>query len=215
MMKLVAWCGATMALALTLTAPAMGASPTSRADKTAKNMLKMEDTLKQGAAQMDSIIASLNSLSSAQGSDLVSSYTKYSKQVEELNSTAKKVKSKAEKAKVQREDYLKAWKKDQDKIQNEQLKQASESRRAELEPIIKQISSSLTSASQNFTPLLQNLNDLNLFLGNDLSAHGFASAQDLISQCNKSAEIVKQDVEKANEGLRNLAAAITPGGTAK
>jgi len=204
-----------MALALTLTAPAMGASPTSRADKTAKNMLKMEDALKKGEAQMDSIIASLNSLSSTQGSDLVSSYTKYSKQVEELNSTAKKVKSKAEKAKAQREDYLKAWKKDQDKIQNEQLKQASESRRAELEPIIKQISSSLTSASQNFTPLLQNLNDLNLFLGNDLSAHGFASAQDLISQCNKSAEIVKQDVEKANEGLRNLAAAITPGGTAK
>ena len=215
MMKSVARCGATMALALTLAAPAMGASPTSRADKTAKNMLKMEDALKAGAAQMDSIIASLNSLSSAQGSELVSSYNKYSKQVEELNSTAKKVKSKAEKAKAQREDYLKAWKKDQDKIQNEQLKQASESRRAELEPLIKQISEGLTSASQNFTPLLQNLNDLNLFLGNDLSAHGFASAQDLISQCNKSAEVVKQDVEKANEGLRNLAASITPGGTTK
>jgi len=215
MMKSVARCGATMAIALTLTAPAMGASPTSRADKTAKNMLKMEDALKQGEAKLDSIIASLNSLSSAQGSDLVSRYTKYSKQVEEMNSTAKKVKSKAEKAKAQREEYLKAWKKESGKIQNEQLKQASESRRAELEPLIKQISEGLTSASENFTPLLQNLNDLNLFLGNDLSAHGLTTAQDLISQCNKSTEIVKQDVEKANEGLRNLAAAITPGGTAK
>ncbi|MCI0659050.1 MAG: DUF2959 family protein, partial [Acidobacteria bacterium] len=123
--------------------------------------------------------------------------------------------SKAEKAKSQREDYLKAWKKDQDKIQNEQLKQASEARRAELEPLIKQISEGLTSASKNFTPLLQNLNDLNLFLGNDLSAHGFTTAQPLIAECNKSAEIVKEDVEKANEGLRNLAARITPGGTSK
>ena len=215
MMKSIAKCGATIALALTLAAPAMGASPTSRADKTAKNMLKMENALKQGIAQLDSIIASLNSLSTAQGSDLVSHYTEFSKQVEEMNSTAKKVKSKAEKAKAQREDYLKAWKKDQGKIQNEQLKQASESRRAELEPFIKQISEGLTSASQNFTPLLQNLNDLNLFLGNDLSTHGFASAQELISECNKSTEIVKQDVEKANEGLRNLAASITPGGTTK
>lgn len=215
MMKSVARCGATMAFALTLTAPVMGASPTSRADKTAKNMLKMENALKEGAAQMDSIIASLNSLSSAQGSDLVSRYNEYSKQVEEMNSTAKKVKSKAEKAKSQREDYLKAWKKDQDKIQNEQLKQASEARRAELEPLIKQISEGLTSASKNFTPLLQNLNDLNLFLGNDLSAHGFTTAQPLIAECNKSAEIVKEDVEKANEGLRNLAARIMPGGAAK
>ncbi len=215
MMKSVARRGATMALALTLTAPAMGASPTSRADKTAKNMLKMENALKEGAAQLDSIIASLNSLSSAQGSDLVSRYTEYSKLVEEMNSAAKKVKSKAEKAKSQREDYLKAWKKDQDKIQNEQLKQASEARRAELEPVIRQISEGLTTANQNFTPLLQNLNDLNLFLGNDLSAHGLTTARDLISQCNKSAEIVKEDVEKANEGLRNLAARITPGGTSK
>ena len=215
MMKSIARCGATMALALTLAAPALGASPTSRADKTAKNMLKMENALKQGEAQLDSIIASLNSLSSAQGSELVSSYNKFSKQVEEMNSTAKKVKSKAEKAKAQREDYLKAWKKDQGKIQNEQLQQASVARRAELEPFIKQISEGLTSASQNFTPLLQNLNDLNLFLGNDLSTHGFASAQELISQCNQSTELVKQDVEKANEGLRNLAASITPGGAAK
>jgi seryl-tRNA synthetase len=202
-------------LILALASPATGASPTSRADKTAKNMLKMESALTQGAAQLDSIIASLNSLSTAQGGDLVSAYNKFSKQVEEMNSTAKKVKSKAEKAKAQREDYLKAWKKDQNKIQNEQLKQASESRRAELEPFIKQISEGLTSASQNFTPLLQNLNDLNLFLGNDLSTHGFASAQDLISECNQSTELVKQDVEKANQGLRNLAASITPGGTAK
>ena len=202
-------------LLLALVSPALGATATSRADKTAQKMLKMETALKNGEAQIDSIIASLNSLSSAQGSELVSQYTKFSKQVEELDSTAKKVKSKAEKAKAQREDYLKAWQKDQKKIQNEQLKAASQARREALEPMLKQISEGLTSAKENFTPFLQNLKDLSLFLGNDLSDHGLATAQPLISDCNKSAELVKQDVDKANEGLHNLATAITPGGKAK
>jgi chromosome segregation ATPase len=160
-----------------------------------------ESALKAGEAQIDSIITSLNSLSSAQGSDLVSRYTDFSKQVEKLDSTAKKVRSQAEKAKSQRQDYIKAWKKDQDKIQNEQLKAASEARRTELEPVVQQISDGLTSASKNFTPFLQNLKDLSLFLGNDLSAHGLTTAQPLISDCNKSAELVKQDVDKANEAL--------------
>jgi chromosome segregation ATPase len=202
-------------LVLALVTPAMGASATSRADKTAQNMLKMEKALTDGEAQIDSIIKSLNSLSSAQSKDLVSQYTQFSKQVENLDSTAKDVKKRAEKAKSQREDYLKAWKKDQGKIQNEQLRNASEARRAELEPLLQQIGDSLKSASENFDPMLQNLKDLSLFLGNDLSEHGLTAAQPLISDCNKSAALVKDDVDKANDGLRNLAARITPGGTAK
>lgn len=215
MMKLVARCGATMALALTFAAPAMGASPTSRSDKTAKNMLKMQDALKKGESQLDSIIASLNGLSSAQGKDLVDRYTDFSKQVEKLDSTAKEVESKAKKAKSQREDYLEAWKKDQNKIQNEQLKTASEARRTELEPLLQQISDGLTSGKENFVPLLQNLKDLSLFLGNDLSEHGLTTAQPLISECNKSAALVKEDVDKANEGLASLAARISPAGASK
>jgi len=203
------------ALTLALVSPAQGASPTSRADKTAQNMLKMQNALKAGESQIDSIIASLNGLSSAQGSELVSRYTDFSKQVEKLDSTAKQVRKRAEKAKSEREDYLKAWQKDQNKIQNEQLKAASAARRTELEPVIQQISESLTSGNKNFTPLLQNLKDLSLFLGNDLSERGLTTAQPLISDCNKSAELVKEDVERANEALANLAASITPGGASK
>jgi len=199
------------ALILFLVTPAMGASPTSRADKTAQKTLKMEKALKEGEAQIDSIIESLNSLSSAKSSELISRYTDFSKGVEKLDSTAKEVRSKSEKAKSDREDYIKAWQKDQNKIQNEQLQKASEARRAELEPVIQQISDSLASASKNFTPMLQNFKDLSLFLGNDLSEHGLATAQPLISECNKSSALVKEDVDKANEGLRNLAARITPG----
>jgi chromosome segregation ATPase len=203
------------ALMLALVSPALGASPTSRADKTAQNMLKMQNALKAGESQIDSIITSLNGLSSAQGSDLVSRYNDFSKQVEKLDSTAKQVRKRAEKAKSEREDYLKAWQKDQNKIQNEQLKAASEAKRTELEPLLQQISESLTSGNKNFTPLLQNLKDLSLFLGNDLSERGLTTAQPMISDCNKSAELVKEDVDRANEALANLAARITPGGASK
>jgi DUF2959 family protein len=213
--RVIPQCSVVATLILALASPAMGASPTSRSDKTAKNMLKMQDALKKGESQLDSIIASLNGLSSAQGKDLVDRYTDFSKQVEKLDSTAKEVQSRAKKAKSQREDYLEAWKKDQNKIQNEKLQAASEARRTELEPLLKQISDSLTSGKENFIPLLQNLKDLSLFLGNDLSEHGLTTAQPLISECNKSAELVKNDVDKANEALVNLAASITPGGTAK
>jgi DUF2959 family protein len=206
---------AVLVLLMALGTPASAASPTSRADKTAKKLLKMDEALKQGEAQLDSIMKSLNSLSSAQGADLVSKYESYSKQVDKISTTAEEVKKKSSQAKSQREDYLEAWRKDQSKIQNEQLKASSEARRKELEPIIQQIGDSLASASANFTPLLQNLNDLKLFLGNNLSAPGVSSAQDLITKCNESTSLVKGDVDKASVAIQQLAASVTPGGASK
>jgi len=200
---------------IALSVLALGASPTSRADKTAQKMLKMQDALKKGQQQIDSLISTLNALASAQGKDLVTQYKKFSDQVHTLDSTAKKVRSQADKAASQREEYMKAWQKDQDKIQNEQLKAASEARRSQLKPVIDQIKDATSSGKDHFTPLLQNLKDLDLYLGNNLTDQGLAAAHDLIAQCNQSAAFVKDDVEKANAALEQLAALVTPGGAKK
>jgi hypothetical protein len=129
-----------------------------------------------------------------------------------LDSTAKKVRSQADKAADQREEYMKAWQKDQDKIQNEQLKAASEARRNQLKPVIEQIKNSLASGKDHFTPMMQNLKDLDLFLGNNLTEGGLAQAHDLIAQCNQSAAFVKEDIDRANAALHELAGLVAPGG---
>jgi hypothetical protein len=112
----------------------------------------------------------------------------------------------------QRDQYLAEWQKAQEKMVNPELKAAAEARRAELLPAIEEIKASLGSARSNFDPMMQNLKDLQLFLGADLNTSGLATAQNLITKCNELATNVKNDIDKGNLGLRNLAARITPGG---
>jgi len=203
------------ALVVAVSVPAMAASPSSRADKAAEGMLKLDETLKEGQGQLDAATNSLNALTGAQGSDLVKKYKEFSKQVAKTESMGKTVRSKSKDAASKREQYLKAWEQDQGKIQNEQLKAAAEARRQELLPTIDQVKTSLASAGESFGPFMQNLKDLDLFLGNDLSQAGLTAAADLIGKCNGSAAKVKTDLDQASEGMRALHARITPGGAQK
>jgi hypothetical protein len=188
------------------------AAPMSGAEKAAEAMLKVDTMLQKATAQMDAVIASLNGLGAAQGSDLVAKFKEYSKQVDTLDKLQKSVAKEGEAAAKQREQYLADWQKAQDKIQSPDLKAAAEARRSELLPAIEELKANLATAREHFNPMMQNLKDLQLFLGADLTAGGLAAAQPLIAKCSEASTVVKSDIESGTAALRNLSARIKPGG---
>ena len=200
-----------VALLFAVPALAMAATPADKAEKVAQRMLELDKAIQTGATQVDKTIASLNALTQPEG-DLVAKFKDYSKNVDALEKFAAKAKSNAESAAKTRDAYIQQWKASQDQIQNPSLKQASETRRAELEPKIEAIKSSLGSARESFTPFMQDLKDLRTFLANQLNPGGIAAAQSLITKCNESGEKVKSDLSQGSTAVKDLAASIAPGG---
>jgi Skp family chaperone for outer membrane proteins len=203
----------TLALMVVMALPVLAASPTSQADKVAAKMLDFDKYLSAASAQITTTLASLNAMSTANGSDLVSKYKDFGKQVQKLDDMAKKAKAQSEKSSAQRDEYLKQWQASQDQIQNEQLKASSEARRAELMPKIEAIKTSLGSARDTFGPFMQDLKDINTYLGNNLTPQGVAGAADLITKCNTDGTKVTADIAKGQESIKDLANSIQPGGT--
>ncbi|MCI0410657.1 MAG: DUF2959 family protein [Acidobacteria bacterium] len=200
----------TLALMLALPLSLVGAAAPEQAEKVAQKMLDFDKALTQASTQIDATLGSMNALSTASGSDLNSKYKDFTSQVKKLQSMADKAKSQSAKAAQQREEYLKQWQASQQKIQNPQLQAASEARRNELMPKIEAIKTSLGSAKETFTPFMQDLNDLILYLGNNLSAGGMTGAQPLMEKCNTDGAAVKTDIASGQAAIKDLANSISP-----
>ena len=159
-------------IAVLVTFLAMGAGPSvwaatapEKAEKVAAKMLKSKESIDATSTQIKATLDSMNAMTSAKGPDLVKRYGEFSDNVGDLESMAKKAKSNAEKARKDREAYLKQWASTQDKIQDEQLKAASKARRDELLPKIDALKESFASVRDTFVPFLQSLKDLGAFPG--------------------------------------------------
>ena len=211
-MKVMAKLCLTLALMAAIALPVLAAAPTSQADKVAQKMLDFDKFLANTSTLIDNALAAMNAMNGASGPDLVNKYKEFGKQVKKLEDASAKAKEQAKKSAAQRDQYLKQWEASQATIQNEQLKAASEARRTELMPKIEAIKSSLTAARETFDPFMQNLRDLNTYLGNNLSPQGMAGTADLMGKCTTDGNSVKENIGKGREAVKDLAASFQPGG---
>ena len=197
------------ALAASIPVLASAAASPDKAEKVAEKMLQFDKALASASGQVDKTLQAMNALTV--GGDLMSKYKTFSKEVDNLDKMSQKAKGNAEKAAATRDQYMQEWQKSQEQIQNPQLKASSEARRAELQPKIEAIKSNLGSARDTFTPFMQDLKDLKVFLANQLNPGGITAASDLMAKCNEAGEKVKADVGKASDAVKDLAATIQPG----
>ena len=197
-------------VALALVAPAFAASSAANAEKLAQGFLKFEAGLKNAQAQVNAVLKSLNDVSTATGADVTKKYNTFAKEVKNMQGEAKDIKGDAADAQKARDNYMAAWQADQKKIQNPDLQKASEARRAELQPNIDNLKEALTNAGATAVPFLQDLTDLTLYLGNNLTPSGIAGASTLIQKCNTDGAKVNADIDTGIGALKALGAQVAP-----
>ncbi len=180
------------------------------AEQVAARMLELQTKIDEILAQTDSTIASLKALSSAKPEDRPVHFKVYQKALAGTNKTHGALHKAIKKAHSQRESYMKTWQKDQAKIVNPTLKAAGEARRAELVPIIDKIQDSLQKCGAAYDPMLQDLNDIDLFLKNDLAAVATPEVANLISDSDRSAGEVRAHAAEAKAAIGDLATRISP-----
>jgi chromosome segregation ATPase len=197
------------ALAASIPVLASAAAP-DKAEKVAQGLLKFDQSIATAKTQLNTTIASMNALK--EGGDLTAKYKTFTKDVGNLDKMSQTAKTNAQKAAQTRDQYIEEWKKSQEAIANPQLKASSEARRAELQPKIEEIKTSLGAARDTFTPLLQDLKDLTVFLANQLNQGGIASAADIMAKATADSEKVKANLDKGSAAVKDLATSIAPAG---
>jgi len=204
-----------LALMLALSLSLVGAAAPEQAEKVAQRMLDFDKALTQASTQIEVTLTSMNAIGTAAPADMASKYKDFTGQVKKLQGMADKAKAQSQKSAAQREEYLKQWQASQAKIQNPELQAASEARRNELMPKIDAIKTSLGAARDAFGPFMQDLNDLVLYFGDNLSASGMTGAKPLMEKCNTTGATVKTDIASGQTAIKDLANSISPSGAMK
>ncbi|MEX1310952.1 MAG: DUF2959 family protein, partial [Candidatus Sulfomarinibacteraceae bacterium] len=99
--------------------------------------------------------------------------------------------------------FFKAWEQDLASISSESLRAKSSDRMEDAKKRYAELGEILTAASNEFAPVMQNLNDQILYLGRDLSPEAIADLSDEAAELNAQAEAatakVKEMLDKAGK----------------
>ena len=141
------------------------------------------------------MLAGYNSIINGEAKNTQSAYKKL---VGDLNATGKKIDgAKKQLAGLNKEadKFFKAWEQDLSSISSDGLREKSANRLESARKRYASIGETLAKASEEFAPVVQNLNDQILFLGRDLSPEAVADLQDEAEKLNQQAEEVTARVK--------------------
>ncbi len=163
-----------------------------QAGKTAENMDKFVESLDEATAQIDQTIASMNAIEPAP--DRVAALKTFNKDVATLESMADKARKRANAMRQRGDDYFATWTEQSAAFNNPELRALSEQRRQELQASFDEMRTLATEAKGHFETMMQNIYDIQLFLGNDLTP----AALDAVS---KYMEAATEESKGVNEAL--------------
>ena len=202
------WMGRASVIAVALCCVFAATSTQAQSKKSAKQAASLEKTGEASKAAVQDVLTSLNglltgynSIINGEAKDTQKAYKALvgdvKKTEKELDSAKKKVASLGKEA----DKFFKAWEQDLQSISSESLRDKSAARMEAAKKRYAEIGEILTAASNEFAPVMQNLNDQILYLGRDLSPDAIADLKDEAETLNEQAATatakVKEMLDKA------------------
>lgn len=169
------------------------------------------DRMHQGAVKIDATLTNLNDMVNNPG-DLATQFKKYSASVADLEASANNVASKVAAMRGKGNEYFKAWDAQTAHIKNEDIKQRSAARRAEVEKKFTDIRMNYTRARDQFKPFLSDLKDIQTALATDLTVGGASSVKGAAEKANQDAVPLKATIEDLSAQFKDLGAAMIAAG---
>jgi hypothetical protein len=201
-------------LALALLASACQSSSSGKGEATGKNVTKAADEIQLGITQLDATVAALTSLVTQPGPDLGPQFKTFSKSLDQLESTAKKVRDAAASMDAKGKAYFTEWDAQIAAIQNEDIRERSADRRKAVEAGFKDIQGDYGEARDDFQPLMNDLKDIRMALEADLTMSGIEVVKKSVKKVNGQAEDVKETLQDLADRFRKLGVSLSKAGPA-
>lgn len=161
----------------------------------------------QGQSKIDTTLTNLNDLVTNPG-DLATQFKKYTTSVSDLESSAKDVASKVASMRGKGDAYFKAWDEQAAQIKNEDIKNRSAQRKAEMQKRFTDIKMNYTQAADLFKPFLSDLKDIQTALATDLTPGGVSAIKGAAEKANKDAVPLKASMDKLASQFKDLGVAM-------
>lgn len=157
--------------------------------KTVESMDAFVQSMNNIQTQIDTMVSAMNAIETAP--DRVAAYTTFIKELEQTESLADKVRKRANTMRKHRDAYFATWTSQTAEIADPDLRAVAEQRRAKLHASFEVITQASGLAKTSFESFMQNLYDIQVFIGNDLTDEGLAAVASYRKSATSSAESVK------------------------
>ena len=186
-----------------------------QADKTGAGIAEFRAEIVNGKKAIDATMKSLGDIAATANSDPRKAFQQFSKAVSNLESTATKVRKRGEDMKAQGAAYFKQWEAQLASVNNPEIRGLAESRKVKLQETFDSIRKYTEPLKVQFGPWMSNLQDLQKYLGNDLTIAGVDAAKPLFTKASTEGAEVQKSMDALVAELNTIAATITPAKAAK
>ncbi len=197
-------------LAIAVFTSACATSGYKQADKTGAGIAEFRDEITNGKAAVDTTVASLGAIATSANTDPRKAFEQYSDDVKDLESTANKIRKRAQDMKEQGAKYFERWQAELATINNPDVRALAEQRKAKLQAAFDNIRTHSEPLKAAFDPWMSDLKDLQKYLSNDLTVNGVDAAKSLFTKAGAGGREVQKHMDALVAELNTVAAALTP-----
>lgn len=183
-----------------------------QAARTGAGIAEFRDEIVKGKGAIDATMKSLGDIAATANTDPRKAFNQFSKDVANLDSTADKIRKRAQSMKEQGEAYFKQWETELTHVNNPEIRSLAEQRRAKLQETFQSIRKYTEPLKGQCEPWMSNLEDLEKYLGNDLTIGGVDAAKPLFTKTTEEGLAVQKSMDALVAELNTIAATITPAG---
>ncbi len=191
---------------------ACASTPSDKGAATGKTVDQAAVEVEQSIAHLDATLASLGNLVTQPAPDLAPQFKAFSKNLDQLESTAEEVASLADKFDSKGQEYFTQWDQQIATVQNEDIKARSTERREAISASFKEIQNEYSEVRNEFKPLLSDLRDVRSVLSADLTLDGLKSIEGTVEDVSESSKPVKESLQELAGRFRDLGVKLSKTG---
>ena len=137
-------------------------------------------------------------------------FKQFSKSLANLEATAAKAKKRAQDVKAQGQAYFAGWEKQLAQLKNPEIQTLAMQQKAKLQATFDSIRKVAEPLKAQFDPWLSDLQDLQKYLGTDLTISGVDAAKSMFAKTQTEGFEVQKSMDALVAELNTVAAALTP-----
>jgi hypothetical protein len=194
--------------ACTLMLAGCASTPADRAANMSKDVSKTGSQLdgtRQGVTQ---VLTTLNQMITQPNGDMRSQYKDYLSSVKSLNDTALKLDQSINTMVANSQVYFADWGNQVAAINDSTLKQLSADRKQQAVNSLNELKSAMDKARASFKPLAKDLDDIGLYLGNNLTASGIAAMKPRLDTIKVEAVGVRDALSSTANALNKFSGTL-------
>lgn len=179
-----------------------------QADSTAAYLRSTSDRVLQAVTQVNTATTSLTDLVNQPQGDLKLQFKTFSSAVDRLDSVSRDVASRAVVIQQKGATYFQKWDEELATIQNEDIRNSSANRKAEVMKEFDRAKATYEEARADFNPLMADLRDLRTALSTDLTPAGAEAVRASAARVNRKGDQVQVTLSNLAAQLRDLSQSL-------